>query len=130
MFAVLVDAPADAHLFQALDGLPVTISLVALGRENDFLELLGHFEILLPQLLASGQGRADGLALPFGIKVVHVAGTARVAEGLAAVALLVETVAQDGRLARAQQLLLETNVPGLGAADGKFAQGRQVTLVG
>ena len=58
------------------------------------------------------------------VEIVHVSGAFGVAEGFTAVALLVETVAQDGRLAGVDQLLLETNVTGFRAADGKFAQRR------
>lgn len=122
MFAILVDAPADADLFQTLDGLPVTVGPVALWSEDDLLEFLGHFQVLLPESFAAGQARTDGLALALRVKVVHVAGASRVAERLAPVALLVETVAQDGRLARAGHPLLETDVARFRTADGKLAK--------
>ena len=129
MFAIFVDAPTDADLFEALDGLPVSVCPAAFGSKNDFLEFLGQFQILFAQFFAAGQARADGLAVAFRVEIVHISGASGVAEGFAAVALLVETVAQDGRLARADQFLLETNVPGFRAADGKFAQRRKVAFM-
>ncbi len=122
VFAVLVDAPADPDFFETLNGFPVTIGLVAFGSENDFLEFLGHFEILFAQFLAGGQAGTNGLALALRVEIVHVATAARVAERLATVTLLVETVAEDGRFARAQQFLLEADVARFGTANGEFAQ--------
>lgn len=129
MFAVFVDAPTDADFFETLDGFPVAVGLVALRGENDFFEFLGHFQILFSQLFAGGQAGTDGLALALRVEIVHVSSASGVAEGLAAVALLVESVAQNGGFARAQGFLLETNVARLGTADGKFAQRRQMALV-
>ena len=117
-----VDAPTDADLFEVLCGLPVSVCPAAFRNENDFLRFIGQFQILLAQFFAAGQARADGPAVALRVGIVHVSGASAV--GFAAITLLVETVAQDGRIAGAGQLLLETNVPGLRTADGKFAQRR------
>lgn len=130
MFAIFVDAPANAHFFQALDGFPVTVCPVAFRSENNFLVFLGHFQVLFAQFFAAGQAGTDGLTLFFRLEVVHVARAASVAEGLASIAFLVETVAQDGRFARAQQTLLETNFARFRTANGKFTEWRQMALVG
>ena len=95
VFAVLVDAPADPDFFETLNGFPVTIGLVAFGSENDFLEFLGHFEILFAQLFATGQLRADGRAILFGIKVVGIATASAETERFAFVPTFVKRPAKN-----------------------------------
>ena len=100
MLSISIDAPADTDFFEALNGFPVAADGVALGIEDDLLVLVGHFTVLLAQLLASGQRRTDGVAVSLGLEVVHVSSAAAEAQCFAFVPLFVEAPAQYGILAR------------------------------
>ena len=130
MFTVLVNAPANAHFFEALDGHPVASVRGTLWREDDLLELVGDLGVLFAQFFTSRKHGAYGAALFFRCKVVHVASAAGKAERFALVALHVEVPADHGLLAAtADILLLEANIARFRAAHGELAQRTQVALV-